>query len=147
MIFEDECMVLMGTAFWHLTCCMVQGTSELVAALFDWETEIWGKRNCLMISFIISSGLRQITVVYVTEHRSSYFWGTYLTFNSNTLFSKVLSLFYGWEIWVSRTALVQGLWISKWWIPIWTPAWLSHWWMDSVHQNCLECAVWKNEWL
>ena len=27
MIFEDECMVLVGTAFWHLTCCMVQGTS------------------------------------------------------------------------------------------------------------------------
>ena len=35
MILEDECMVLMGTAFWHLTYCIVQGTSELVAALLE----------------------------------------------------------------------------------------------------------------
>ena len=27
MILEDECMVLMEAAFWHLTCCIVQGTS------------------------------------------------------------------------------------------------------------------------
>ena len=27
MILEDECMVLMEAAFWHLTCCIVQRTS------------------------------------------------------------------------------------------------------------------------
>ena len=42
---------------------------ELVAALLDWEREIWGERDCLMISFIMSSGPRQITVAYFTEYR------------------------------------------------------------------------------
>ena len=41
MILEDECLVLMGAAFWHLTCCIVQGNlCEFVAALLDWEREI-----------------------------------------------------------------------------------------------------------
>ena len=50
---------------------------ELVAALLDWEREIWGERYCLMISFIMSSGPRQITVAYVTEHRSCIFLGNF----------------------------------------------------------------------
>ena len=39
MILEDECMVLMGAAFWHLTCCIVQGTS--VSLLLSSYTGKW----------------------------------------------------------------------------------------------------------
>ena len=64
----------------------------------------------------------------------TYFFRTFFSFNK-ALFKKVLSYF------MDEKNEAQGQHLSKVLDPSWDSAWLSHWWMDSVHQNCLECVI------
>ena len=48
MILEDECMLSLGTAFWHLTCYTVRGTSvSFLLPLKIGKEEYWERETAV----------------------------------------------------------------------------------------------------
>ena len=147
---------------WHLTGYIVRGL--LWAFCCPPTRGIWDREIALWYLSSWAQGLpSRVTVHMLQDTGYVHLWGTYFIFNSNNaLFKEVLSLFYRWEKWGSKTTLLQGLQINKWWILIWIQvqdehdchgsSWIQaqdqhdcHGW--SVCEKCQEYAIWMNQWL
>lgn len=121
---------------------------ELFAAFVGWKRGIWGERDWLMTSFIMCSGTSQVTVTYVAENRLCTFLANLPHFQLEQ--SRVpegisIPVLQMRKMRFKDSTCPRSL-NQKMMNPdldsSMSPAWLSRWWMDSVHEKCLECAIW-----
>lgn len=153
MVLEDECMVLtvlsdiLHAALFReplwVCCCPVRlGNGNL------------RRRDCLIISFIKSSGPRQIIgiMLHNTEYRKCIFL---VNFPSSLTLTTPYSAKY-YACFMDEKDEAQGQHLSRVFESVNNESWFGlkskfnmtislvdgQW-----HQNCLECAVLKNEWL